>query len=173
MDNIKRLTSLLEGTKFKSTPDWSSNYPLMNLGKHNLAEFDKLGNERNERIAILISASMADVFQPLALEQLGHTDDSAIRTVLYDKMFPNDEVEELNSLGQQLRKEALGDGFSETQADMMYQWLVSCFPTWLVACIAELINRWQLLPRVTVQRTAAILATMFSEVANVDTVRHN
>lgn len=173
MDNIERFTGLIEGPKFKSTLDWSSEYPLMDLGKHNCAAFDKLGEERQERAANLISAIMADIFQPLSLKQFGHTGDSATRTVLRNKLFPKDEIEELNSMGQQVRKEALSDGLSEEQAEKLHQWFLSYFPAWLVAGIADLINRWQLVPRVTAQQTTEVLATMFLEVANADTGRRN
>jgi len=173
MNNTERLTSLMEGTKFKGVPDCSSQYPLMDLGEHNCTEFDKLGEERKERISNCISAIMADIFQPLALKQFGHTGDSAMQTVIYNKLFPKDEAEELNSLGQQVRKEALGIGFSKKQADELYKWFMSCFSTWFVACIAEFINRWQLLPRVTARGITDTLATMFMEVENADSVRHN
>lgn len=172
MDNIKRLTNLMEGTRFSGTPDWSSEHPLMDLGKHNLAELDKLSDERKERIANLVSAIMADIVQPLALERFGHTGDLAMRGVLYNKMFPPDDHEELNGTSRQVRKEAIGTGLSEEQAETLYQWFVSCFPNWLVACIAEEMNKWQLLPRVTARGITDTLATMFMEVENADSVRH-
>lgn len=150
MDNIGRLTNLMEGTKFKSTPDWSSRYPLMDLGKHNLAEFNKLGEEQEVKISKCISAIMADFFQPLALKQFGHTGDSAMQTVVYNKLFPTDEAQELNSMGQQVRKEVLGIGLSEEQVEKLYQWFLSYFPAWLVASVVELINLRDLVKRLKI-----------------------
>lgn len=173
MENIKRFISLTEGTKFNSTPDWRSEHPLMDLGKHNLAEFDSLGEERRERIIDLVWAIMADIFQPLALKQYGHTGDSAMRGVLYNKMFPPDDYEELNSTGQQVRKEAIGIGLTEKQAEVLYQWYVSYFPAWFVAYIAEEINRWQFLPRVTARGITDTLVSMFVEAENADSQRHS
>ena len=101
MDNIKRFANLMEGTRFRSTPDWSSEYPLMDLGKHNCSEWEKLSEERQERGISLIRAILADIYQPLALKQFGHTGDSAMRSILHNKMFPPDNDEELSSWGQQ------------------------------------------------------------------------
>jgi len=140
VDNIERLTGLVEGTSFRNTPDWSLEYPLADFKNHNLAEWDKLGDKKKERITNLVSAILADIVRPLALEQFGHTGDSAIRTVLYNELFQKDNREELASLGQQMRKEAVGNGLNNMQADMLQQWFISYFPTWWVACIAELIN---------------------------------
>ena len=173
MDNTQRMANLMEGTRFRDTPDWSSEHPLMDWGEHNCREWEKLGEERQERGLNLIGAILADFFQPLALKQYGHTSDSAMRGVLYNKMFPPDDDEELNNWGQHVQKEAISIGLNKKQADKLQQWYMSCFPTWLVAYLAELMNRWQLVPRVTAQRTTDILTTMFSEVANVDSQRHN
>ena len=173
MDNIKRFTNLMEGTRFRGTPDWSSEHPLMDLGNHNCSEWTKLSEERQERGINLISAIMANIFQPLALEQFGHTGDAAMRDILYNKMFPADDHEELNRLGQQVRKEAMGIGLSEEQAETLYQWFVSCFPTWFAACIAEEINKWQFLPRVTARGITDTLVSMFMEAENADSQRHN
>lgn len=173
MDNIQRFTNLMEGIKFRGIPDWNSENPLMDLGNHNCSEWEKLSEERQERGINLIRAILADIFQPLALKQFGHTGDSAIRGVLYNKMFPPDDDEELNSLGQQVRKEAIGIGLSEEQAEILRQWFVSCFPTWFLACIAEEINKWQLLPRVNAQGITDTLVSMFMEVEHADTCRHN
>jgi len=158
----------MEGTKFKGKPDWNSESPLMDLENHNCSEWEKLSEERQERIANLISAIMADIVQPLALEQFGHTSNSVIRTVLYNKMFPPDDREELNRLGQQVRKEAIGIGLNNKQADMLQQWFISCFPTWFVGCLAELMNRWQLVPRVTARGIADTLVSMFMEAQNAN-----
>ena len=173
MDNTEKLINLMEGTEFKGIPDFNSEYPLMNLGLHNCIEFDKLSQERKERISDCISAIMADIFQPLALKQFGHTGDWAMQTVIYNKLFPKYEAEELISLGQQMRKEVLGIGLSKKQADELDKWFMSCFSTWFVACIVEFINRWQLLPRITARKIADTLTTMFMEVENANSERHN
>lgn len=169
MNNIERLKNLMQGTRFKNTPDWSSDHPLMDFGKHNRREWEKLSEERQERGINLIRAILVDIYQPLALKQCGHTGDSAIKTVLYDNIFPKDEADELNSLSQQIQREALSIGLSEEQAEVLYQWSVSCFPTWFVTCIAEEINKWQFLPRITARRITDTLASMFMEAENADT----
>jgi len=168
MDNINRFTNLMEGTRFRGIPDWNSEHPLMDLGEHNCSEWEKLSEERQERGINLIWAILADIFQPLVLQQFGHTGDSAMRGLLYNKMFPPNDDEELNSWGQQLRKEAIGIGLSEEQAQLLYQWFVSCFPDWLVVCIAEEINKWQFLPRVNARGINDTLVSMFMEAENAN-----
>jgi len=168
MDKIQRFTSLMDGTKFGGIPDWSSEHPLMDLGNNNRSEWEKLSEERKERGINLISAIMADIFQPLALEQSGHISDSVIRTVIYNEMFPTDDHEELSRLYKQLRKEAIGIGLTEEQADILYQWCVSSFPTWFVACIAEVVNKWQFLLRVNARGINDTLVSMFMEVGNAN-----
>jgi len=166
MDNIRRFTNLMEGTRFRGTPDWSSEHPLMDLGEHNCNEWEKLSEERQERGINLIWTILADILQPLALKQFGHTGDSVMRGLLCSKMFPPNDDKELNSWGQQLRKETIGIGLSEKQAETLYQWFVSCFPSWFVACIAEEMNKWQFLPRVTARGITDTLVSIFEEAGN-------
>jgi len=172
MNNAQRIMNLIDGTKFRGTPDWSSEYPLMDLGNHNLAELDKLSDERKERAANLISVIVADIVQPLALKKFGNTDGSAIRTVVRDELFPQDKSKELDSLGQQVQKEALGIGLSEMQAERLRKSFVSHFPIWLEDCIAGLIDRWRLLPRSESSRMIGVLVEMFKEGNHVDSIRH-
>ena len=140
MNNTKRFENLIKCTKFQGAPDSRSKSPLLDLANHNLAEWDKIGEEQNEVISHILASILTDIVQPLAIVQFGHTDDSAIRGVIHNELFLKDEFEELNSLGEQVQKEALGIGLSETQSYELHKWFVSYFPNWLVACIADLIK---------------------------------
>ena len=174
VDSFRRLVSLLKDTKFKSAPGRSSRYPLMDVSNHNLAEWDKLNPETQQRAIDLLSAIMADIVQPLALKQFGNTSDSAIKTVLLGKLIPENElVDEINHAWQQVRHEALDNGLTEAEVDKLHQQSISRSHAWVVDYFTGLISQWQLLPRITARKTADTLATMFAEVDNADATRNN
>ena len=172
MDYAGRLLIAFEGTKFESVPNQNDAYPIMNLGKRNIREFEKLSDERRDMIFDLLSEILADNIQPRTIEKFGCTDGPATASIIQDTFHPQQTIEKLG-LDKQMQKEFMTLGLSEVQAKELQENLISHYIASFIQLITDLVDRWRLLPRSTAQQTVDVLAAMFLEANRAETSRHN
>ena len=166
MDTAKRLEQSLENADLQTSPEASSDHPLTDMGKHNLAALERLGEEQRERILGLMWAIMADKLQPLAMHKYGHTGEAAVRGVLQDIFSEVDQGSDLDDLSQQFRREVVDHGLTELQAEELWNLFVAGFPALLADFIAEGVDRWRLLPRTAAPEAIDVLVRMMKEVGD-------
>jgi hypothetical protein len=164
MDYSKRLAKAFEGTKFGSVPNENDIYPLTELGKRNIREFEKLSDERRAVIFDLCSEILADIIQPRAIEKFGCADDMATASIIHDSFHFQKTIVQLG-LDKQMQKEYMAMGLTEVQAKALYESLMSYYAAEFIQLITDLVNRWRLFPIAEAQSIASALTDLMKEVA--------
>jgi hypothetical protein len=172
MDYSGRLAKAFAGTKFNSIPNQNDAYPLIDLGKRNIKEFEKLSVKRRAVILDLLSEIFADVIQPRAVEKFGCADGPAIAAIIHDT-FHFQQTMEQSGLDKQMQKEFMTMGLTEVQAKALQESIMSEYFALFVQLITDLVNRWRLMLRATVQQTVDVLAAMFLEADHANDHRNN
>ncbi|NQT71236.1 MAG: hypothetical protein HQ553_00530 [Chloroflexi bacterium] len=167
MDNIDRLEKLLDGTNFMAFPDLNSLDPMKDFEDHNTGEWEKLGNDKAERIRGLIWAIAADKLQPMAFEKWGNTSDSAVKDVLQETL--NEKLGELerNTDWQHVIKNVKNYLMNEEQwtPEQVEQLIHFCLIDYWVDFCADGVKSWELLPRANVWEIVDLLASLYREVS--------
>jgi hypothetical protein len=163
MDYVGRLAKAFEGTKFESVPNQNDAYPLIELGKRNIEEFEKLSDKRRAVIFDILSQMLAGVIQPRAIEKFGCADSLATASIIHDSFHFQQTMEQLG-LDIQMRKEYVSIGLNEEDARALQESLMSYYATEFVQLITDLVNRWRLFPIAEAQSIALSLTDLMKEV---------
>ena len=163
MDYSTRLTRAFEGTRFSGVPNWDDAYPLVELGKLNIREFEALGDERRTLILGLLSEILAAIIQPKAIEEFGCTDRSAIKSIVDDGIHFRLRMEKLG-LGEQMLKEYTDLGIPEETARSLQESFTSYYAVEFIRLITDLVDRWRLFHVAQNESMAKVLADMMKEV---------
>ena len=162
MNYSMRLAKAFEGTKFDSIPDYNDAYPIIDLGKRNIREFEALSDERKDIILGLLSEIFATVIQPAAIEKYGSADGPAVESIVHDRVHFRQTMEKLG-LDKQIRKEYVSLGLTEENATALQESLTSFWATEFEQLIVDLVDKWRLFPIAQTQSMAKALADMMKE----------
>ena len=173
MDTKKRFLEVLDGIDFRYGAAIDSPDQLVKLGEHVLAQYEALGEERQQRAYDLMCVILADVLQPRALARYHDASFNTIRRLL---------VEEFSRLGAdskwrkyiELAKQGIANlGLNDFQVEQLNK-LFDLMPDIVVEFIARLASRFDLLLRENAATLALVLRDMFQEEANhAESKRHN
>ncbi len=165
MDTKKKFLEIIEGVDFRYGIAVDSPDQLIKLGEHRLAQYEALGEKRQQRAYDLVGIILAEALQPRALARYGDASFNSVRRVL---------AEEFAQLGDdtkgekyiELAKQAIANlGLTDFQAEQLNK-LFDLMPTILVEFIADLASRFDLLPRENAATLALVLRDMFQEEAD-------
>ena len=102
----ERLAKAFDGTEFGSVPNQNDACPLIDLGRRNIREFEKLSDKQRAIIFDLCSEIFADIIQPRTIEKCGCTDGPATASIIHDSFHFQQRMEQLG-LDKQLQKELM------------------------------------------------------------------
>ena len=173
MDTKKKFLEILDGVDFRYGAAVDSPEQLVKYGHHILAQYEALGEERQQRAYDLMCMILADVLQPRALARYHDASFDSIQQVL---------AEDISRLGAdakwekhiELAKQAIANlGLNDFQLEQLNK-LFDLMPDIVVEFIAQLASRFDLLPRENAATLALVLRDMFQEEANhAESKRHN
>lgn len=173
----KRLQALMGDVNFRSDYHRAleSSEQLLEIGAHNLAEYEKIEampEERQRRIENLIWLILAEQIQVEALKKYGNSGDPSVRQFI-ENGFSKPEIELEWEKYKQLAKEGIGnEGLNDIQLGAVYH-LLDLLPRLIIELIVEGVGRFRLLPRAEAPRIIAALVDMSKETEHADTCRHN
>jgi hypothetical protein len=165
MDTKGKFLEVLNGVDFRYGAAVDSPEQLVKLGQHVLAQYEALGEERQQRAYDLICMILADVLQPRALARYRNASFNTIRRVL---------VEDVTRLGVdskwlkyiELAKQGIANlGLNDFQVEQLNKWF-DLMPDIVVEFIARLASRFDFLPRENAAILSLVLRDMFQEEAN-------
>ena len=173
MDTKKKFLEVLDGVDFRYRAAVDSPEQLMKFGQHVLAQYESLGEERQQRAYDLMCVILADALQPRALAKYNDAGFDSIRRLL---------VEEFSRLGAdskwrkyiELAKRGIAKvGLTDFQLEQLNKQF-DLMPDILVEFLARMASRFDLLPRKNTAILTLILRDMFQEEANhAESKRHN
>lgn len=175
MDMGERLMELMGNINFRFDDDLNSPNQLLEMGVHNLAEYNRIKampEERQQRIENLFGVIMAEIIQAEALQKHGDSSDASVRQFLENE-FSKPEIRLELEKYNQLAKEAIAnEGLKDYQQDAVYQ-LLDLMPRLTIEFIVEGVGRFRLLPRTEAPQIISVLVDMLEEAERADTSRHN
>jgi hypothetical protein len=165
MDIKNKLREILEGVDFRCSDPVESSDQLLKLGEHVLAQYEALGEERQQRAFDLFGIILAEILQPQALARYGDTSFNSVRQVLVEE-FPQLESSPEWEKYIKLAKQAIANlGLTGFQAEQLNR-LFDLMPYIVVEFIADLASRFDLLPRENAAILSLVLRDMCQEEAN-------
>ena len=175
MDMGKKLLEIMGNVNFRVDDDLNSPDQLLEMGAHNLAEYNKIEampEERQQRIENLVWLLLAEKIQVEALQKYGDSSDSSVRKFLENE-FSKREIKLESEKCKQLAKEVIAnEGLKDFQRDAMYR-LLDLMPHLIIEFILEGVGRFRLLPRTKAPQIISALIDMLKEAECADTGRHS
>jgi hypothetical protein len=172
MDIKKKFLEVLDGVDFRYGAPVDSPEQLVKYGEHIIAQYEALGEARQQRGEDLICAILADVLQPRALARYGDASYDSIRRVLIEEcaLATRTKWEKYIELG----KQAIANlGLNDFQVEQLNKYF-DLMPDIFVEFIADLASRFDLFPRENAATFAMVLRDMLKEeVDHVESKRYN
>jgi len=174
MDREARLMQLIDISHFIWEAECDSSDRLMEIGKHNLAEYERLeaiNPDVPERIWSLVCSKMAEDLQSRVMEEYGEFSTACVREFLIENTGEQSGPPFEKCI--ELAKQALAnEGFDGYQLEQLYQ-LFDLLPSVVLNFIAEGAARYRLLPVAEVSQITGILCEMIREANDANIKRHN
>lgn len=165
MDTKKKFLEVLDGVDFRYGAAVDSPEQLVKLGQHVRAQYEALGEERQQRAYDLMSMILADVLQPRALARYGDASFKSIHRLLVEE-FARLGADTIWGKYQRLAKQGIANlGLNDFQAEQLNK-LIDLMPDIVVEFIARLASRFGFLRRESAAILSLVLRDMFQEEAN-------
>ena len=165
MDPKKKFLEVLDGVDFRYSAAVDSPDQLLKYGEHVLARYEALGEERQERAQDLMSMILADVLQSRALASYGDASFDSIKLLLTEivtRLGPDSRWRKY----QRLAKQAYANlGLNDFLVEELNK-QIDLLPAVFIEGIADLVNRFDILPRENAATFALALGDIFKEEAN-------
>lgn len=173
MDAKKKFLEVLGSVDFRYGAPVDSPEQLMKYGEHVLAQYEALGEERQQRGEDLISVILADVLQPRTIARYHDAGYDSIRQVLVEE-FARLEADTKWRKYIELAKQGIANlGLNDFQVELLNKYF-DLMPDIFVEFIAELASRFDLFPRENAATFAMVLRDMLKEeVDHVESKRYN
>jgi len=163
MEKIDKIESLMKGTNFISALN-KDNTSLRDLGRHNLAEWERWDPEKRTIAINLFITLVADSLQTMALTKYGRADVLAIKSTFDEYLLSVKNSSEAEIVRYQIRDALLLDGFKEQDADVLSQTLFDITTELIADEIIQGVTKWVFLPRTATPRISDVLLAMLKEV---------
>lgn len=165
MDAKKKYLEILDGVDFRYGGAVDSPDQLVKFGRHILAQYEALGEERQQRTEDLMGMILADVLQSRALARYHNASFDSIQLVLAElvtRLGPDSKWGKY----QRLAKQAIANlGLSDFQVGQLNKQL-DLLPAIFIEFVARLASRFALLPRENASTLALVLRDIFQEEVN-------
>jgi len=164
MDNKKIFMEILDGVDFRYGGVVDSPDQLVKLGEHVLAQYEALGEERQQRAEDLIGIILADALQPQVLARYHNASFKSVRRILEERLK---QIGPDGKWGKyrQLAKQGIANlGLNASLTEQLNQ-QIDLLPAVFVEFVARLVSRFALLPREDAATLSLVLRDMFQEEA--------
>ena len=174
-----RLELLMDGVHFRCDYDKALDSPelLLEIGEHNLGEWEKIESmedERKERLQNFVVSLLARALQKKALEKYGNNYRSSIRQVLQDRLDEPETQAYFDRLKETFKRCLLSFDLTEEQCEEIIPYYCSDMHLQvIIEAIVKLISPCCFLPFSEAQSFTRTLTDMMKEVENAHSQRHN
>jgi len=164
---VTKLQSLIGDAEFRSDYDQALDSPehLLEIGKHNLREHEKIeamDEERQERARNIVLYIVAGVLQKEAMEKCGKADSASIRQTLCDWYGQPENRVYCDKLVQSAKSSLADCDFTEDQRKIV-NYCLDAVPLLMLETLMEETLHLRLLPCAEGPSISAILAEMMME----------